>query len=226
MCCAGVTEHGEWRRQFPIRFRHLQDKKFRRWQWIEYKWRLPKDDVRHESRRVEEETIITGELMPERERAGFLAPIFDNSTTEAETKNRSLAIIRPKNVRFSWRHKSESEIEKERQQYHAAARQGSFFDEELKALEPCPYEFLFRYRTTDGMHENECQDWETAAMFRSFSRRYGEQEALRRMSIVFNEQYPSRGMAFAMGTHSRFPRWLLIGVIRVDECPQLSLFQP
>ena len=54
VCCAGVTETGEWRRQFPVHFRTLEEK-FRRWQWIDYDWRKPKDDQRPESRRVQED---------------------------------------------------------------------------------------------------------------------------------------------------------------------------
>lgn len=224
VCCAGITEQGEWRRQFPIRFRHLRDeKKFSRWQWIEYQWRKPTDDLRTESRRVQEETIITGSFMKERERAGFLQPLIVGSTAEASSQGKSLALIRPRNIKFSWKKKTASAIEKEREVYAAAARQKSFFDEDLDALEPCPYEFYFHYDAEDGSHENTCQDWETSAMFWSLKKQYGESKALQRMDTVFNVEYPRKGMAFAMGTHSRYPSWLLIGVIRLDVEEQFRL---
>jgi hypothetical protein len=35
VCCAGLTRQGEWRRLYPIRFRHLKDKAFSRWQWVQ-----------------------------------------------------------------------------------------------------------------------------------------------------------------------------------------------
>jgi len=224
VCCAGVTEDLQWRRQFPIRFRHLKDKKFGRWQWIEYDWRKPSDDLRSESRRVQEDSIRPGGVMPPKERARFLSPLVVGSVKEAAERGCSLALIRPRDVRFSCIKKTIAQVEAERASFAHAASQKSFFDDELKALEPCPYEFKFKYRTDDGTHDSTCADWETAAMYWKFERLYGEAEAVRRIGAVFGEEYPAKGVAFAMGTHSRYPTtWLLIGVIRLDVEEQLSL---
>ena len=44
------------------------------------------------------------------------------------------------------------------------------------------------------------------------------------MEETFGEDYPRKGMAFEMGTHSRRPdQWLLVGVLRLDRPEQLSL---
>lgn len=224
VCCAGLTESGEWRRQFPIHFRTLEQK-FRRWQWIDYDWRRPKDDQRPESRRVQEHTIVAGREMPERERASFLDRLVVPSTEAAAAKGQTLALIRPHNVRFHHEKKRAHEIDRERQAYAAVARQGTFFDKELTALEPCPYAFRFEYETGDGKpHRNTCDDWETAAMFYNFRGRYGEAQALRLMDRTFNNDYPTKGMVFALGTHSRYPgTWLLVGVIRLDRVKQMTL---
>ncbi|MDS4011715.1 MAG: hypothetical protein RKK15_09970 [Defluviicoccus sp.] len=224
VCCAGVTESGEWRRQFPIHFRTLEQK-FRRWQWIDYEWLKPKDDHRPESRRVQEHTIVGRSEMPERERAGFLAPLILPSTEAAAAKGQTLALIRPRNVRFGYKKKKPQEIATERQAYASAARQGSFFVKTLTALEPCPYEFRFEYESEDGKpHSNVCDDWETGAMFYKFRERYGEAQALRLMDRTFNHDYPTKGMALALGTHSRYPgTWLLVGVIRLDMISQMTL---
>lgn len=224
VCCAGVTETGEWRRQFPIHFRTLTEK-FRRWQWIEYEWRKPKDDQRPESRRVQEHTIVAGREMPERERAGFLDRVVVPSTEVAAERGQTLALIRPSNVRFRHEKKRHQQIEKERQAYASVARQGTFFDKDLNALEPCPYAFRFDYETVDGKsHRHVCDDWETAAMFYNFDKRYGEARALSMMDKTFNDDYPHKGMVFALGTHSRYPTtWLLVGVIRLDRVAQLGL---
>lgn len=138
MCCAGVTVEGCWRRQYPIRFRHLQNK-FSRWQWIEYDWIAPTaKDRRPESRRVQEHTIKPGNIMPEHERAPFLAPIVLGSTDEAAARGMTLALIRPREPRFSWKPKSDKEIDTERRAYEAAAKQLSLMDKELAALNPAP----------------------------------------------------------------------------------------
>ena len=219
-----MTGTGEWRRQFPIHFRTLEQK-FHRWQWIDYEWRKPKDDNRPESRRVQEHTIIAGTKVRERERAGFLDPIIVSSTEVAAAKGHTLALARPRNVRFCYEKKQAVAIEQERQAYASVARQGSFFDEALTALEPCPYAFRLEYETEDGKpHGNVCDDWETAAMFSKFQRQYGEARTLELMDKAFNHDYPSKGMALALGTHSRYPgSRLLVGVIRLGRVSQMTL---
>lgn len=224
VCCAGITERGEWRRQFPVHFRRLSEK-FARWDIIEYEYRKPKDDKRPESRRVQEDTIrVVGDLAP-KERANLLNPIIAPSTAVAASRGQTLALIRPQKVKFSATKKTPKELADERKAYADAARQGSFFDKELSELEPCPYAFTFKYEDEEGRsHTSTCDDWETAAMYRNFEKKYGEERTLGMMKKTFEEDYPSKGMAFAMGTHSRYPDvWLLIGVIRLDRTTQMTM---
>jgi len=163
--------------------------------------------------------------MPERERTQFLNRFLVSSTKIAESAGKSLAIIRPQQSEFFWKQRTQSDLAKERAAYKAAAKQLSFFDHQLASLNPCPYEFKFKYWTEDGIkHVATCDDWETTAMFNRFQKEYGTDRALAEMERVFNREYPTRGMAFAMGTHSRFPDvWLLVGVIRLNKISQLSL---
>lgn len=225
VCCAGVTEDLQWRRQFPIRFRHLKDKKFQRWQWIDYSWRRPSDDRRAESRRVDEESIVPGGVIPPAERAGFLTPLIVGSTKEAAARGQSLALIRPEDVQFSCRRKDAAQIAAERRIFAHAAAQHSLFDDELVALDPCPYEFRFRYRSADGRHDNACADWETAVTYWRLEKSHGEVAAVQRMKQLFGVEYLRKGVAFALGTHSRHPdTWLLIGVLRLDVSHQMRLF--
>ncbi|MGC1784849.1 MAG: hypothetical protein WA708_20205 [Acidobacteriaceae bacterium] len=226
VCCAGVTLGGEWRRQYPIHFRRLQDNQFSRWQWIEYDWIAPgTEDRRSESRRVQEDTIQAGEIMPESERAHFLAPILTGSTTEAAAKGMSLTLIRPAKSVFHFKAKTAEQVAEERQAYEEAARQTSFLDPDLSALNPCPFAFHFDWTDADGKpHKATCDDWETAVMFYRREKTVGAKAALEDMERIFNDRYPARGMAFAMGTHSRrAEQWLLVGVLRLDRVTQMSL---
>jgi hypothetical protein len=54
---------------------------------------------------------------------------------------------------------------------------------------------------------------------------YGEKSALERMAGVFNDEYPKKGMVFALGNQAKRPQtWQLLGVIRLDELVQGELF--
>lgn len=225
VCCAGLTAQGDWRRQYPVNFRRLEGG-FGRWDWVEYDWRRPGgDDRRTESRRVQQESIRVVGKMPEKDRPRFLDDVIVPSCEVALERGQTLALIRPISPRFSWQLKSEKQLTAERAAYKRAASQLSMFDAELAALDPCPYAFRFDYRTSDGRtHTATCDDWETAATFYKRSRGRGAVHALESMARTFNVDYAAKGMCFAMGTHSRFPKtWLLVGVVRVDEVHQASL---
>src|SRR5690242_11454271 len=79
VCCAGVTHNGEWRRLYPIRFRHLKDRSFNRWQWIMCRTARRSGDSRSESRRVSEDTIRPLGTLRTSERPRFLAPLVRSS---------------------------------------------------------------------------------------------------------------------------------------------------
>jgi hypothetical protein len=69
-------------------------------------------------------------------------------------------------------------------------------------------------------------DWEAHAMFFNGRRREGsDQAALDWMSKTFNEEYPRKGMLFCVGNMAkRHHTWQLLGVLRVDDTGQTSLF--
>jgi hypothetical protein len=226
VCCAGVTAEGEWRRLFPVRFRHLSaESSFKRWDWVTFKYVRPTSDPRRESCRVFEDTIAIGKKLPKEKRADFLGPVILPSVKAAADRGDSLALIRPLEPRFSYKAKSAAQLDEERESYRLAAAQKSFFDDELAALEPSPYEFRFRFRDADAPHDYSNGDWEAHAMFYNARNKLGmsEQEALDWMDHRFNVEYPQKGMAFAVGNMAAYPKiWQLLGVLRLDESKQPS----
>ncbi|MGX7709355.1 hypothetical protein [Methylobacterium sp. Gmos1] len=223
VCCAGVTSEGRWLRLYPVRFRHLKEASFSRWDWVEFKYRPPKADRRRESCHVYEETIKKDGHLPDRERSTLLEPLIVGSALEAQERGQSLALIRPRNTRFTYRAKKPADIEADREAYKRAACQTSFFDEELAALDPSPFEFKFSFEDAAGRHEYRNGDWEAHAMFWRERQRTSETEALRWMDGVFNQDYPRRGMAFAIGNMFKRPKtWQLLGVLRLDEAKQAT----
>lgn len=227
VCCAGVTSEGEFKRLYPVRFRHLSDDaSFKRWDWVDFKYRLPTSDRRRESCHVMEDSIRVDGKMPQKERAAFLNRLVSPSIKHAEDNGQSLALIRPQKTRFYYKKKKADQLDEERRTYADAARQDSFFDEQLKALEPSPFEFRFKFEDGTGPHDFANGDWEAHTMFFVGQRREGsEQAALDWMSKTFNEEYPRKGMLFCVGNMAKRPQtWQLLGVLRVDETPQATLF--
>jgi hypothetical protein len=226
VCCAGVTSAGEFKRLYPVRFRHLKESSsFSRWDTVEFKYGRPPHDRRRESCRIYEESIVVGRQMPMAERTRFLNPLVLPSVKAAEDRGDSLALIRPLDPRFSYKRKTAAQLYEERESYRLAASQKSFFDEDLAALEPTPFEFKFKFRDADAPHEYTNGDWEAHAMFYNARKRgQPEQEVLEWMDHRFNVEYPERGMLFAVGNQAKRPHiWQLLGVLRVDETTQTAL---
>lgn len=225
VCCAGVTADRQWKRLFPVRFRHLSgEASFGRWEWVQFKWHRPTKDARPESCHVHEESIVIDGRLAEGERTRLLNPMIVPSGRVAAERGQSLALIRPRNTKFIFKRRSVKELDEAREAYRYAARQMSIFDKELDELEPSPYEFRFKFEDEAGSHDYECGDWETHAMFWSGCRRQSEAETLRWMSQTYNEEYPAKGMAFAIGNMAKRPQtWQLLGVIRLNESHQGEL---
>lgn len=227
VCCAGVTADGQWKRLFPVRFRHLGgDSSFSRWDWVKFSYRAPTRDKRAESCHVYEDSItVESAPLPPAERTRLLTPLITGSAMAAMEQGHSLTLIRPRNTRFIAKRKSVTALAEEREAYKIAAQQTSIFDKELAELEPSPFDFRFQFEDNAGRHDYQNGDWETHVMFWRWRERYGEADALQRMAGVFNDEYPVKGMVFALGNQAKRPQtWQLLGVIRLDAIVQDDLF--
>ncbi|HEX8584497.1 MAG TPA: hypothetical protein VF680_08810 [Allosphingosinicella sp.] len=229
VCVAAIDAYRNWVRLYPVAFRQLEDaQKFKRWQRIKYRWRLPPAhrDNRRESRNISQESITTvGQLKPD-DRAAFLEPLVVSSTKREFEAGRSLALVRPEAPEFFIRRRDPEAIKERRQSYKKLLASPDMFGaRDIVPLEPAPYDFGFRYKDADGKHDCRCHDWEIEQTFLSWRSRYGEAETLRLMADTFGERYPSEGMLLAMGTHSRYPdKWMIVGVLKVPRPTQPPLF--
>ncbi len=229
VCCAGVTASGAWRRLYPVRFRQLvAEQQFARWQWVDYTWQAPRGDYRRESRRIEENTLQPGRIMPGRDRLGAVLPLLRASTREASAQGESLALIEPRDITFKARPKKPQVIDAERAAFREAARQQSLLDRDVSDFEPCPYAVAMAFTDQDGTrHAPQCGDWETTATFFNMRKRGSDDAAIiAHLRAEFTEQRHGRRIFLAMGTVAKRPRqWLLLGVLRVqDAAPgQLAL---
>ena len=89
---------------FQSRFRHLKGKNsFDRWDWVDFRYTKPTHDIRHESCRVHEDSLTVNGKLPRSERAAFLKSLILPSIKVAVERGQSLALIRPKNPRFTYK---------------------------------------------------------------------------------------------------------------------------
>jgi hypothetical protein len=226
VCCAGVTRDFQWRRLYPIRFRHLQqDSKFARWQFLRYRAHQTGTDLRPESRRVHEESIEPGNELPQKERAEFVDRLIVPSAKHAADLGRTLTLVRPKRYEFSIKPMKPADHANLCAAYASVGRQSSWLDKELAAFKPPAFHFRVTFEDADGLHRHQCGDWETVAAFSRFKASYGEQRAINDLTRIYNEEYQQGGVVIALGTvHQRPKQWLLLGLIRADVVTQARLF--
>jgi hypothetical protein len=227
VCCAGVGLDGKWLRLYPVSFRSLDDgQKFGRWDRIRFRWKLPSDDSRVESRRVDQDSITISGQLKKSERQPFLGSLIVTGLNKERAEGRSLALLKAKITGFRFEKRTDAEIAKEQDRFdNLRAQQNLFGVKPMIPYRPCPFHFKYKYETDDGKREGTCQDWEIEATYFKWAKEYGEENALVRMREVFGEEYPEKGMLLAMGTHSQHPdTWLINGIVRLNEIHQLSLF--
>lgn len=172
--------------------------------------------------------------MRQPERANFLAPLVRASLREADDKRESLALVRPRELRLEANAKSPSDLAYETQEHSKLAAQLSLLedDEPVEPQTPCRMQFTMHWTGHDGKsHHHQCDDWETSAAFNRFERMYGEARAIETLKEKYEEQYSKAGLVLGFSTHSRRNvefgaknQWLLVGLIRLDEVNQPSLF--
>ena len=227
VCIAAVDRSGSWVRLYPVSFRDLADaQRFGRWDHLKFRWRRPKaaSDARTESRRVDPSSIVIAGQLPATQRGTLLNRIAVTSLKKERAESRSLALLRPEILGFRAVRRTSEDLDRQRATYAAIAAQKGLFAVIGREIprEPCPYNFIYRYRDDDGPHDGTCQDWETETTFlRRLAESASERAALDWMQQRFGEDYPREGMALAMGTHRHRPdQWLVNGVIRMTDSKQ------
>lgn len=185
VCTAGVTESGEWRRLYPVRFRLLYDEqRYKKYQWVEAEVEKPSNDRRPESYRIIHDSLKTiGEPLSSvnfwsARKAAFLekVEIHDDLArliARAHNNELSLAVFRPARIlsftpeatEREWDANKLAVLEKEK-------RQLDFFrDEEtvaqqLKIVKKLPYKFSYQFEDCRGKTSKlMIEDWEIGALY-------------------------------------------------------------
>lgn len=228
VCCAGISPTGEFLRIYPVRYRRLpNEKRFERWDVLEFEAQRSSDDFRPESRHVNEDTITIvqpSSSIDEVQRVRMWAPHMATSLTalkeENKTTERSLGIVRPDpgSVKFNARQLRKDSVKDG--EFQALFRQQSLLD--AIALRNLTVEFEFSYRfTSDGtQHEMKIHDWEVQAAHHSYKIKYGSQ-AMEKLRQEYEVNIPARNLHFVMGTMKAHPRqFIVIGLLRSSVSPE------
>jgi hypothetical protein len=195
-CVAGIrtdTEPPEWARLYPVPFRMLgSNERFKKYQFLTLQAERG-SDTRPESLRPNVDTLRLGAWLDTRQRWAarrtyvdpLIAPSLCAIQKRREVDGTSLGAFRPASITdFCWEPVEKTTVESRR----LLASQKNLFAQEQAPLEILPYRFKYKFSCADPScrtHDMTIVDWEVGQAFRSFRRRYGEIEGLKKMRDKF-----------------------------------------
>jgi len=225
VCTAGVTENGEWRRLYPVRFRQLYDEqKYKKYQWVEAEVEKSEADSRPESYKIVRNSLNTiGSPLPtdndwRGRRETFLdkVEIYEdmkaligcahrNELSLAAFKSRRFLQFTHEPVEREWDAKKLANLEKEKLQLHL------FKDEEtvareLQVVRKLPYKFSYQFEDSCGKTSKlMIEDWEIGALYWTCLKNSGgdERVALEKVREKYWDQFVQSGshdLTLVLGT--------------------------
>jgi hypothetical protein len=231
VCTGAITEDGELLRLYPISWRYLDaNQQYKLWTWATFEIRKSLDDMRKESYRVREETIsILARVESPAEQFSLLQrAIFP----DRETLDRC--------YREDWTSLGLVEIDivdcdvRERVANRADAKpytRQTHLYVDVKPLEEAPVEMRIRYRCKNNAecpgHFSRLIGWEYVEAFRNMRRKYGSSsEAVAKLKSALYARFSECGVSTyaLLGTHSRFPTWMIGQLYAFDKNMPPTLF--
>jgi hypothetical protein len=225
VCTAGITENGEWRRLYPVRFRQLYDEqKYSKYQWVEAKLEKSISDRRPESYTIIENSLnpVGLPLPPDKfwreRREAFSKKVESHEDLEvliakAHRNELSLAIFKPsrflkftaEQVEREWDSKKLADLEKQKKQLHLF-KDLETVARELKIVQKLPYKFSYQFEDCRGKKSKlMIEDWEIGALYWNCLRgsNNNEQVALEKVKEKYWDDFVLSGkreIALVLGT--------------------------
>jgi hypothetical protein len=226
VCCAGVDlETGGWVRMYPITFRRLADRRFKKYQVIECQATKPRNDSRPESLRIDQDSIkVVGSPVSTAngwQRRMTILPEPSSSLEAIRAANAasgvSIGMLRPKVIHRLVKEPADPWTERER----AALRQeqmglGEQQPQQLRELEQIPWSFSYEFECEDptcASHRLTIFDWELGESYRRWSRSDPEHwEDLIRQR--YERELPGKDLHLVVGTLAAHPKtFVIIGLV-------------
>jgi hypothetical protein len=227
VCVAGVTDDGEFIRLFPVPFENFRGgKRIPKYSWIEVECASARDYLgRRESHRIRPGSTInvvdrslTRKVdghAPWDERKAILSPLVSKSIESLkcafEEDRTSIGMVHVEELLSFYSTKPLGEVDRIR----SAFIQQTLFGEDRTLLERLPHIFHYRFRCSPSCpsaHDMSIEDWEVFESFRSWSTKYRDPDVLWcKMYQRYFTDFAARDLYFFVGTHSRWPVWMVIG---------------
>lgn len=213
MCTAGITENGEWRRVYPVEMDVYIKGKFSKRDWIEYTIK-EKDgwDPRKESKRVITHTIkVVGneDIESVRKMLNKRITTLEKLKKDYAKDKTSIGVIKPKIIDFKLKPREWNENVKK------SILSQTTLTETFKAdlLDKRP-----QYDFTCGddeckSHSIICEDMEAMMLYKKMKNGYSDPNLIfNKVSQKLFDFMKKRDLYFIMGSHFRFPTFLIISL--------------
>jgi hypothetical protein len=197
--------------------------KFNRFDWVEMDIASSDKDHRPESHKVFPETINIvhrAKNVSEIEKVRLWKPFISESITSLKQENKetgkTLGIIKPdpKSITFHSIPLKNDDAHEQRITKEVYRQVSLLEPNPLKPLGNPEYSFEYRFTSAGARHKMKIHDWEIAAAYYHYKRRYDSQ-ALEMLLHEYGKNIPASNLHLIMGTMLSHPRqFIIIGLLR------------
>lgn len=241
VCTAGILDDGSWVRIYPLPFRKLDhEKRYKKYQWIEFELEKNTSDMRPETYRVVNRATIkaigepvgTEKQWQKRKDIIFQRNKIYRSLVElidlAHANNLSLAVFKPqKLIKFEvekterdWPPDKIALLQRKKKQFDLFQTQEEL-EEVFSVVKKLPYKFFYKFCDQEGKESRlMIEDWEIGVLYWKCLEQEGgdEQKAIAKVKQKYFASFREKDIYFFLGTtkeqHQKRARnpFVIIGV--------------
>ena len=205
VCTAGITDGGQWRRLYPIRFRYLDhEKQYRVYDIVEVVVESVSKDGRAESRSPRSDTLKrVGNIKSWPQRDMWVRPTIFASMSEMLGQGRTIGPVAAQRVIDLEATPTDADWSPAQKQQ--MNQQGLWATDDPLPLEKIPMAFYLIWEDGEGaQHKHMFISWEICQTWRSFRDRYGDPMPMLKEKWLGDLLGPGRDIAFFMGNSAQF----------------------
>jgi hypothetical protein len=251
VCTAGILDDGSWVRIYPLPFRKLDyEKRYKKYQWIEFELEKNTSDMRPETYRVVNcatiktigDPVGTENYWRKRKEIIFQRNKIYKNLSElidlAHENKLSLAVFKPKYLISFHVEATEREWPSDKLALlQGKAQQLDIFQtqeevrKEFSVVDKLPYKFFYKFSDEEGKESRlMIEDWEIGTLYWNCLKKEkgNEQAAIAKVKEKYFAEFSKCDIHFFLGTTKQYHGWatnpfVIIGVFWPPHNPQLSL---